>query len=199
MVLFKWLKKSGEKGIKEKELKDLYYLCFAGSGVELDKKLLLSKIRRHYKILTVLIDAKIVGFAFLNFYPNWIHLDYLGIHPSYQSFGLGKKILAYVKTLDKPVILECVDKLIGYYQKNDFSLLRRYNSYIYHGHKLNILIHCCKKYSISFNYQVYRKLLEQCIIFVKYCDVYINNYQRYDINIIKLKPIFFKLINDFFV
>lgn len=197
-MAFKWLKLSGVSNeLKDfsirKNLIDLYYKVFKGSGVELSVAKLNKNLLKKYNVLGLIVDGKTVGFAFLVFHPKWIHLDYLGVHPSYQSFGFGKLILSKVKSLDKPIILECVDRLLGYYAKNNFYPLKIYNSYIYKGQKLNILSNHKIKYQHS---SIYNILLLQSNIIIEHIGILKS--LRFDINIIKTKPIFFKMCSDFY-
>jgi hypothetical protein len=179
------------------ELKDLYYGCFGGTGLELSWGILYYKLRYRYRIFILEGDENnIIGFAFLNFYPKWIHLDYLGIHPNHQSFGYGKFILNKITEFGLPVVLECVDGLVKYYGRSGFHLCPFANYYQYHNIKMNIL--CYNENNrclpVWFNRQIYRKLT---VFYIVYGTVILMKL-RFDINIRKLTRIFFKICSDFY-
>ncbi len=90
----------------------------------------------------------LIGFAFLNFFPNFklLHLDYLALDKKYQGNGNGSKYLKHIidtfyknnKSIDY-LILECEDHLIKFYEKNNFIKIK-YN-YHYNGVKLNLMVY----------------------------------------------------------
>ena len=94
------------------------------------------------------VNDKLMGFAFFNYYEKYkiLHLDYISLDIQFQGKGNGSKYLlhlidTFIKNNKKVkyLILECEDKLIKFYEKNNFYCTKI--NYHFYDTKLNLLIY----------------------------------------------------------
>ena len=89
---------------------------------------------------------EIVGFAFFNWFDKikLLHLDYISLDKSVQGGGTGSKYLKeltemyYKITHYNALVLECENRLIKFYEKNNFTRIPCI--YSYNGVKLNLMV-----------------------------------------------------------
>ena len=98
--------------------KKIYYSCFHPSERIPVRKLIRNYEIRIFKHSVILVLIKL---------ENYYHLEFLGVHPSCQGKGFGKKVLDFFPNLT----LECKESLIPFYQKMGFTVLDKNKKYYF--------------------------------------------------------------------
>ena len=103
--------------INEEKFKELYDIIFKNSiifVIELEKKIIAAT--------TLIIDQK-----FIHNFAKYGHIEDVIVSSKYRGQGYGKKIIKHVVNYCKEcnfykITLTCNEKLINFYEKNDFEV-----------------------------------------------------------------------------
>lgn len=84
------------------------------------------KFKTHFCIVTEPNANDVIAFCCIyNIRKTIWHVDYLCVHPKFKGIYIGNYLMKYVKQNYKNVSLECIDRLVLFYQKNEFRQIKK--------------------------------------------------------------------------
>lgn len=114
-------------------IKNMFKACFK-THERVSCRRIKNMIRKaSYKPYLINFNNEMIGFVILKRFQHGIHIEYLGVLPSHQGKGYGKRILELFN--DTGITLECTNILLPFYEKMGFknlSCFRHYN-FMYKG------------------------------------------------------------------
>lgn len=111
-------------------------------------KLVKRRLRTNkYKLYLIMGHDKIVrGFCLFGTFSRFNHLDYIAIKKEFRGNGMGSLVMKMILDVygNKPITLECEDKLIPFYEKFGFKVIPNL-VYTAWNKRLNLMVRISNK------------------------------------------------------